>query len=80
MGPYAGWPSVVVPMGFNTPTEAAPKGLPLGLDIIGPPENFVGMLQLAVVLQDKLTLVTNPPGTPLTKAAPREYNLHYCHP
>ncbi|KAG2438669.1 hypothetical protein HXX76_005216 [Chlamydomonas incerta] len=80
MGPYAGWPSVVVPMGFSTPTAAAPKGLPLGLDIIGPPERFRGMLEVAVVFQDRLTLVTNPPGTPLTKADPRQYNVHFCSP
>lgn len=67
-------------MGFNTPTEAAPKGLPLGLDIIGPPENFEAMLETTIVFQDRLNLVTNPPGVPLTAPVPRLYNLQYCTP
>ena len=80
MGPYAGWPSVVVPMGFSTPSEAAPKGLPLGLDIVGPNKSFPAMLETAVLFQDRLVLVTNPPGVPLTSPMPRLYNLQYCTP
>lgn len=77
--PYAGWPAVVVPMGFSEPSEAAPKGLPIGLDIMSSPERFRDMLELAMVFQDAHSTVTLPKNAPaLQTNNPVQTQLFNC--
>jgi amidase len=43
----AGFPSIVVPAGFSAPTDSAPMGVPVGMEIVGHPWGEPELLKLA---------------------------------
>jgi len=43
----AGFPSIVVPAGFSAPTTSAPRGVPVGMEIVGHPWGEPELLKLA---------------------------------
>ena len=42
----AGFPVITVPAGFSTPTESATTGLPVGIEIRGPPGSEPQLLRI----------------------------------
>ena len=42
-----GFPSIAVPAGFSTPTQQAPLGVPVGLEIIGRPWSEPLLIEIA---------------------------------
>jgi aspartyl-tRNA(Asn)/glutamyl-tRNA(Gln) amidotransferase subunit A len=56
-GNLLGWPSISIPMGFDK------DGLPLGLEIIGPPFQEANILTLAMQYQRETEWHRKRPGT-----------------
>jgi Asp-tRNA(Asn)/Glu-tRNA(Gln) amidotransferase A subunit family amidase len=55
-----GFPAITVPAGFSTTTEAAPLGVPVGLDLLGRPWSEPTLLKLAYAFE-QATHVRRPP-------------------
>lgn len=55
-----GFPSVCVPIGFSRPTEDAPIGVPVGMEVLGRPWSEGRLLQIAYQFE-KLSRVRRPP-------------------
>ncbi len=47
LGSVTGFPSVVVPAGFSSPTDDAPIGVPIGLEILGRPWSEGTLIKIA---------------------------------
>ncbi len=47
LGAITGFPSIVVPGGFSQPTDKAPAGVPIGLEILGRPWSEPVLIQIA---------------------------------
>lgn len=47
-----GFPSIVVPAGFSTPTDDAPQGVPVGMEIIGRPWSEPILIEIAFSYQE----------------------------
>jgi amidase len=47
IAPAGGFPAIVVPAGFSTPTEDAPLGVPVGMELLGRPWQEPELLMLA---------------------------------
>jgi len=56
-----GFPSVCVPMGFSTPSSDAPRGVPMGMEILGRPWSEEKLLQIAYQVE-QLTSVRRSPA------------------
>jgi amidase len=60
----AGFPSIVVPAGFSTPTTHAPIGVPVGMEIVGHPWSEPELLKLAYGFEQATHARRPPQSTP----------------
>src|SRR6202790_236185 len=60
----AGFPSIVVPAGFSTPTTSAPIGIPVGMEIVGHPFGEPELLKLAYGFEQATHARKPPQSTP----------------
>jgi len=56
-----GWPVVTVPMGFSPPTDEAPLGIPMGMEILGRPGTEQKLLQMAYQIETKIMVKRTTP-------------------
>jgi amidase len=59
-----GFPAITVPVGFSTPSEFAPLGVPVGMDILGRPWNETQLLSLAYSFEQATHHRRPPESTP----------------
>jgi Asp-tRNA(Asn)/Glu-tRNA(Gln) amidotransferase A subunit family amidase len=59
-----GFPSIVVPAGFSTPTASAPIGVPVGMEIVGHPFDEPELLKLAYGFEQAIHARKPPQSTP----------------
>ena len=64
LGAITGFPSIVVPGGFSTPTDSAPIGVPIGLEILGRPWSEPVLIQIAYAFEQAAKLRRPPISTP----------------
>lgn len=64
LGSVTGFPSIVVPGGFSKPTEKAPIGVPIGLEILGRPWSEPVLIQIAYSFEQATQLRRSPISTP----------------
>jgi amidase len=57
-----GLPAVDLPAGFTEPTAGAPKGLPVGLDLLARPYDDMRLLDLAKAIETTLAARRSPPN------------------
>src|SRR3984893_1840807 len=60
----AGFPAIVVPAGFSTPTTNAPIGVPVGMEIVGHPWGEPKLLKLAYGFEQATHARRSPASTP----------------
>jgi amidase len=59
-----GFPALAFPGGFSTPTAAAPIGVPVGLEILGPEWSEPTLFKLAYAFEQRTRPRQPPPSTP----------------
>lgn len=64
LGSVTGFPSVVVPAGFTSPTATAPQGVPVGLEILGRPFSEAVLLAIAYAFEQRTKWRRPPLSTP----------------
>ncbi len=64
LGAITGFPSIVVPGGFSMPTDSAPIGVPIGLEILGRPWSEPVLIQIAYAFEQAAKLRRPPISTP----------------
>ncbi len=60
----ARFPSIVVPAGFSAPTDHAPMGVPVGMEIVGHPWGEPELLKLAYGFEQATHARRLPESTP----------------
>jgi amidase len=60
----AGFPAIMVPAGFSTPTENAPIGVPVGIEFLGLPFSEPQLLQIAYGFEQETHAHKPPQSTP----------------
>jgi Asp-tRNA(Asn)/Glu-tRNA(Gln) amidotransferase A subunit family amidase len=55
-----GFPAITVPVGFSKPSNSAPIGIPIGMDILGRPWSEGHLIQIAYVFE-QATQIRKPP-------------------
>lgn len=60
LGAVTGFPAIVVPGGFSRPTGTAPGGVPIGLELLGPPWSEGNLISIAHSFE-QLTRFRRPP-------------------
>ncbi len=60
LGSVTGFPSIALPAGFSAPTETAPVGVPIGLEVLGRPWSEGVLIAIAYSFEQK-TLYRKPP-------------------
>ncbi|MFA5473726.1 MAG: amidase family protein [Aminobacteriaceae bacterium] len=60
LGAVTGFPAIVVPGGFSRPTGTAPGGIPIGLELLGPPWSEGDLISIAHSFE-QLTQFRRPP-------------------
>jgi amidase len=55
-----GFPAIDVPAGFSRATPAAPLGVPIGMDLLGPPWSDQLLLNVAFAFERRSTFRTPP--------------------
>ena len=64
LGSVTGFPSLVVPGGFSSPTASAPIGVPIGLEILGRPWSEPVLIQIAYAFEQATKFRRPPESTP----------------
>jgi amidase len=59
-----GFPAITVPAGFSAPTNTAPLGVPVGMDILGKPWSEVNLLSLAYSFEQTTRFRHSPESAP----------------
>src|SRR6202050_4775576 len=59
-----GFPSIVVPGGFSSPTQTAPLGIPVGIEFLGRPWSEELLIEIAYSYEQSPTTDTPPPPPP----------------
>jgi amidase len=59
-----GFPAVVVPAGFSSPTEEAPRGVPVGLEFLGRPWSEPQLIRYAYGFEQAARARKMPASTP----------------
>lgn len=59
-----GFPSIVVPAGFSSPTDTAPIGVPIGMEFVGRPWSEPTLIKLAYAFEQASQLRQPPQTTP----------------
>ena len=57
-----GFPALTIPGGFSPPTESAPRGVPVGVELLGPDWSEPTLLRLAYAFE-QMTAIRRPPVT-----------------
>jgi Asp-tRNA(Asn)/Glu-tRNA(Gln) amidotransferase A subunit family amidase len=60
----AGFPAITLPGGFSPPTETAPDGVPIGLEILGRPWSEGVIISMAYAFEQRTLFRTPPFSTP----------------
>jgi hypothetical protein len=68
-----GSPVVTVPAGFSEPSEDAPVGVPIGMEILGRPWSDENLLQIAYQIE-QLTHIRRPPQWATESPEVKEYS------
>lgn len=64
LGSVSGFPSICVPAGFSTPSDVAPIGVPVGMEILGRPFTEEKLIEIAYGFEQATKNRTLPPTTP----------------
>ena len=64
LGSVTGFPSIVVPGGFSSPSSSAPIGVPIGLEILGRPWSEPNLIQIAYAFEQATKFRRPPESTP----------------
>jgi len=64
LGSVTGFPSIAVQAGFSTPTETAPIGVPIGMEILGRPWSEPALIEIAYGLEQATDNRRLPQSTP----------------
>ncbi len=64
LGSATGFPSIAVPAGFSRPTESAPEGVPIGLEILGRPWSEGILISRAYAFEQRTGFRKPPFSTP----------------
>ena len=64
IGSVTGYPAVVVPAGFSTPSDDAPIGVPVGMEILGRPFAEPQLISIAYGFEQHSHLRRPPLSTP----------------
>ena len=59
-----GFPAITVPAGFSAPTQSAPLGVPVGMDILGKPWSEAKLLSLAYSFEQATHFRRSPESAP----------------
>jgi Asp-tRNA(Asn)/Glu-tRNA(Gln) amidotransferase A subunit family amidase len=59
-----GFPAITVPAGFSSPTDTAPLGVPVGMDILGKPWSEAKLLSLAYSFEQATHFRRSPESAP----------------
>ena len=59
-----GFPSIVVPAGFSSPTDTAPIGVPVGMEFVGRPWSEPSLIKLAYSFEQASQFRQPPQSTP----------------
>jgi Asp-tRNA(Asn)/Glu-tRNA(Gln) amidotransferase A subunit family amidase len=59
-----GFPAITVPAGFSPPTDTAPLGVPIGMDILGKPWSEGRLIELAYSFEQVLPARKPPTSAP----------------
>ncbi len=59
-----GFPAVTIPGGFSPPTESAPLGVPIGIELLGPDWSEPTLLRLAYAIEQTARVRRAPLATP----------------
>jgi amidase len=62
-----GFPAIDVPMGFSAPSDVAPLGVPMGMDILGRPFDDARVLKIAYAFEQATHARKTPRSTPALK-------------
>ncbi|WP_336489377.1 amidase family protein [Methylobacterium nigriterrae] len=65
-----GYPAIDVPAGFSAPSETAPLGVPIGMDLLGQPWSEGKLLGLAYAFEQATKLRRPPESTPPLTSSP----------
>ena len=63
-----GFPAITVPAGFSPPTATAPRGVPVGMDILGRPWSEGRLIELAFSFEQALHARKPPASAPALAA------------
>jgi Asp-tRNA(Asn)/Glu-tRNA(Gln) amidotransferase A subunit family amidase len=66
LGSVTGFPSICIPAGFSQPTEDAPIGVPIGMEILGRPFDEGTLIEIAYAIE-QLTHIRKEPESVLQK-------------
>ena len=64
LGSVTGFPAIVVPGGFSKPTESAPIGVPIGLEMLGRPWSEPTLIKIAYSFEQATKYRKPPVSTP----------------
>lgn len=64
LGSVTGFPSISMPAGFSEPTESAPLGVPIGLEILGKPWSEPDLIEIAYSFEKAANYRKVPLSTP----------------
>ena len=59
-----GFPAIAFPGGFSRPTDSAPVGVPVGIELLGPEWSEPTLLRLAFGFEQALNIRRPPASTP----------------
>ena len=59
-----GFPPITVPAGFSSPTDTAPLGVPVGMDILGRPFSEAKLLSIAYSFEQATHFRRSPESAP----------------
>ncbi len=60
IGTYGGYPVLSLPIGFSSPRGGAPRGLPVGVQLIGRKNEEETLIRIAYAYQKKFGVVKSP--------------------
>ena len=60
-----GFPAITFPGGFSAPTSAAPVGVPIGIELLGPEWSEPTLIRLAYAFEQATRIRRPPPSTPV---------------
>ena len=64
LGSVTGFPSICVQAGFSTPSETAPIGVPIGMEILGRPFSEATLIEIAYSFEQATHYRKPPLSTP----------------